>query len=152
AQPQRNATLVMIIRDEPGTLTPKLRVGTTLTDAKRLFNAGLAINDELQTPHAYLAEALPQLNTDTWRVTSDGHMETTYTLRPNLTWHDGVPLTADDFVFAWQVYTNPGDLPLVTLTPQNQIEDVVALDERTVRIRWRQPYPDAGTLKEDFPP
>src|SRR5438552_2337621 len=44
---QRNATLAMIIRDEPGTLTPKLRVGTTLTDAKRLFNAGLTIPDEL---------------------------------------------------------------------------------------------------------
>ena len=40
------------------------------------------------------AESLPQLNTDTWRVGSDGRMETTYRLRPNLTWHDGAPLTA----------------------------------------------------------
>src|SRR3954466_15410411 len=68
----RNITLAMIIRDEPGALTPKLRVGTTLADAKRLFNAGLAINDELQSPRPYLAESLPQLNTDSWRVGPDG--------------------------------------------------------------------------------
>jgi peptide/nickel transport system substrate-binding protein len=151
-QTPRNQTLVMVIRDEPGSLTPKLRVGTTLSDAKRLFNAGLAIQDELQTARPYLTETLPQLNTDSWRVTPDGRMETIYRLRPNLSWHDGVPLTADDFVFAWQVYTNPGDLPLVTLTPQSLMDEVVAVDPQTVLIRWRQTYPEAGALKEDFPP
>ena len=31
-----------------------------------------------------LAEALPQLNTDTWRVFPDGSMETTYQLKPGI--------------------------------------------------------------------
>lgn len=151
-QGEQSATLIMIIRDEPGALTPKLRVGITLADAKRLFNAGLTISDERQQPHPDLAEALPRLNTDSWRVFPDGRMETTYVLRPNLTWHDGTPLSADDFVFASRVYANPGELPLVTLTPQNQMEEVLALDQRTVLIRWRRAYPEAGTLAEDFPP
>ena len=60
----------------------------------RALNAGLAINDERELPHPYLAEALPELNSDTWRVFPDGRMETAYRLRPNLTWHDGRPLTA----------------------------------------------------------
>ncbi len=32
-------------------------------------------------------------------------METTYKLRPGATWHDGAALTAEDFVFAWRVYS-----------------------------------------------
>lgn len=41
-----------------------------------------------------------------WSVDARG---TTYTvrLRPNLTWHDGQPLTADDVVFTYQVIQNP---------------------------------------------
>jgi ABC-type oligopeptide transport system substrate-binding subunit len=35
-------------------------------------------------------------------------METMYRLRPNLTWQDGQPLTAEDFVFGWQVSRAPG--------------------------------------------
>jgi len=46
----------------------------------RTLNAGLALNDDRNLPHPYLAEALPQLNSDTWRVFADGRMETTYRL------------------------------------------------------------------------
>ena len=31
-------------------------------------------------------------------------METTLHLRPNLSWHDGTPFSAEDFVFGWRVY------------------------------------------------
>ena len=48
---------------------------------------------------------------------NDGKMETTYRLKPNLTWHDGTPLTAGDFVFSYQLYSTPevgqGTLPPV---------------------------------------
>src|SRR5207247_9105846 len=36
----------------------------------RTFNAGLAINDERDVPRPYLAEALPQLNSESWRVSA----------------------------------------------------------------------------------
>src|SRR5437764_903935 len=54
----------------------------------RTFNAGLALNNERAIPGPYLAQALPQLDTDSWRVSPDGRMETTFVLRPGLTWHD----------------------------------------------------------------
>lgn len=50
------------------------------TTSLRTFNAGLALNDSKDNPMPYLAEALPQLNTETWRVSPDGRMETTYRL------------------------------------------------------------------------
>src|SRR5207247_8512441 len=73
---------------------------------QNIFNATLVMADERGQPMPYLAEALPQLNSDTWNILPDGTMETVYRLRPNLTWHDGQPLTADDFTFSWQVHQN----------------------------------------------
>jgi peptide/nickel transport system substrate-binding protein len=95
--------------------------------------------------HPYLAQSLPQLNTDSWRVFPDGRMETTYRLRSNLTWHDGTPLSAEDFVFAWRVYSVP-ELGWAASPPIVHIEEAVAADPNTLVIRWRQPYADAGSL------
>ncbi|MEA2639970.1 MAG: peptide/nickel transport system substrate-binding protein [Chloroflexota bacterium] len=120
-------------------------LGLTTTTMLRLFNAGLADLDAHGTPYPYLAEALPQLNTDSWQVLPDGRMVTTYRLKPNLTWHDGQPLTADDFVFAYEVYSNK-DFGLSNLAPLDQMEGIDAPDPRTVVVRWKQPYFAAGQL------
>jgi peptide/nickel transport system substrate-binding protein len=112
---------------------------------KRLFNASLALMDARGQVRPYLAEALPQLNTESWKVSPDGTMVTTYHLRPNLTWHDGQPLSADDFVFAHSVYTSKAGLALFLPAPQ----EVTAPDDRTVVIQWRSLFPDAGSLRFD---
>src|SRR5439155_17572422 len=89
---------------------------------------------------------------ESWQVFPDGRMETTYKLRPNLTWHDGTPLTAADFVFAWQVYTAP-QVGIANVSPQNVMAEVAAPDPSTVVIHWRRLYPNAGVLDQaDFPP
>src|SRR5437762_1639409 len=59
-----------------------------------LMNATLAFLDARGGATPYLAESLPQFDTATWKVSPDGQMETTYRLKPSLTWHDGHPLTA----------------------------------------------------------
>src|ERR1051325_8193980 len=99
--------LTMVTRYEVTHLIPKARTTANPATAKRPFNASLIITDSNGNSRPYLAEAQPQLNTDAWQVFPDGHMQTTYPLRRNLTWHDGEPLTADDFVFSWQVYSTP---------------------------------------------
>lgn len=148
-------TLVLTARAEPDTIANKevVRVsGLSFSTTPRLFNAGLAILDGREIPRPYLVEALPQLNTESWRVFPDGRMETIYRLKQGLTWHDGVPLAAEDFVFAWQVYASP-DLGQANAPPINQMEDIVAIDPSTVLIRWRSPYPEAGAvLDTDFQP
>jgi peptide/nickel transport system substrate-binding protein len=151
SEPQR--PLVVLTRLEPTELAARpLRQGGSIFDVtKRLFNANLVILDDKAVPHPYLAEALPQLNTDSWKVFPDGRMETTYRLKPNLTWQDGQPLTAEDFVFAWRVYVSP-DLGFASTPPTGLMDEVVAVDPRTVLIRWARPYPEAGALTELFPP
>lgn len=142
AQPR---TLVLTDRQEPANLHGKIAGSGSQGFGKELFNAQLTRFDPGGVAQPYLAERLPELNTATWQVYADGRMETTYLLRPGLTWHDGQPLTADDFVFASKVYANP-QLGVFTVSPQNLMEDVQALDSRTLVIRWRSPYPDAGEL------
>jgi peptide/nickel transport system substrate-binding protein len=110
-----------------------------------MFNAHLTIRNEQGVPTPYLAEAVPRLNTDTWRVNPDGTMETMYRLRPDTVWHDGQPLTADDFVFSHEVYSNP-DFALNTSPPTSLIDRVTAPDERTVVLHWKTTYPEADAL------
>ncbi len=151
AAPRASRTVTVAIRGEPGSLNSKRGAGLNLFATRQFFNADLARLDDRGVPQPLLAESLPRLNSEAWRVFPDGVMETTYTLRPDLRWHDGTPLTADDFAFAQQVYaTTPigGFDPL----PQNLISEVTAPDPRTVLVRWLQPFPDAGVLDNRFSP
>src|SRR5204863_9329809 len=135
-------TLRVLIRVEPVSLLSRLlqgQAGTTTSTQLAFFNVGLAIADERGTLVPDLATALPQLNTDSWKVNPDGTMETTYRLKPNLTWHDDQPLTADDFVYAFSLYNSKAGLALFLSTPQDRMSDVVAPDPGTVLIRWKTP-------------
>src|SRR5205823_1926624 len=83
--------LVMAVRYEVVGLAAKRLEAASSDWTKRAFNASLALVDGTGGPRPYLAEALPQMDTDRWKVSPDGRMETTYRLRPNLTWQDGEP-------------------------------------------------------------
>ncbi len=143
--PQR--TLVLAVRGEPPTLAAKELVGFSgaLRDLQTVFNADLDSKDERGESYPYLAESLPRVNTDSWRVFPDGRMETTYRLKPSLTWHDGAPLTSEDFVFSWQVYATP-ELGASGSLPIRSIQEVVALDAQSFLIRWKELYADAAEL------
>jgi peptide/nickel transport system substrate-binding protein len=145
-QPAR--TLVAVVQVEPKTLAARTFAQTNVSSnlSRRLFNADLALVDDQSNAFPYLAEALPQLNTDSWKVYPDGTMDTTYRLKPNLAWHDGTPLSADAFVFSWQLYSTP-ELGQASLLPIKVIARVEAPDQRTVLIRWAQPYAAAGALQ-----
>jgi len=149
SQGQRiSRTLVMAGRSEaPSVASRPLRTfGLTSTTVSRLFNAGLSLRDGRDGSfRPYLAESLPQLNTDTWKVFPDARMETTYRLRPDLTWQDGRPLTADDWVFAYEVYSTP-EIGQSGVPPIGLMEEVTAPDARTVLIRWKLAYAEAGNL------
>jgi peptide/nickel transport system substrate-binding protein len=73
---------------------------TDIVDASvsKLIFAGLLTYDQ----HNQLAGDLA----DTWDVNATGTVYTVH-LRPNLTWQDGVPLTADDVLFTYQVIQTP---------------------------------------------
>jgi ABC-type transport system substrate-binding protein len=148
--------LVIIIRVEPASAAARSlqQAGTSLHVPRRMFNALLALIDDQAVPQLDLAESLPELDSDSWRVFPDGRMETTYRLKPGLSWHDGTPLTAEDFAFSWRIYSSPG-LGFASAPPLHAIEGVAAPDLRTITVQWRLPYPGAATLSQrdrELPP
>ena len=85
-----------------------------------------------------------------WSVSDDG-LVYTLNLREGVTWHDGVPFTADDVVFTFeQVITNPetraGDSAQFTYTVDGEPRQVTfeAVDEHTVVFTL--PAPSAAFL------
>ena len=147
AAPARERVLTASIETEPNFiagLAPMAGLGAT-DYWQRMFNAFLDLYTGEDQARPYLAEALPALNTDSWVVFPDGKMETRYRLKPNLVWHDGAPLTAHDFVFTFDNAT-PAVGFRTGMPPYTQIESVTATDDRTLAIRWKSVYPDAGVL------
>src|SRR4051794_19725372 len=68
-------------------------------ELEQLVNAGLAIQDDAGKMRPELAEEVPSVENGGWKLFPDGRMETTWRIRPNARWQDGVPFTADDIVF-----------------------------------------------------
>lgn len=113
--------------------------GSGAVDFPFVFHAQLTHFDASGTPVPVLVQEAPTLERGSWRVFDDGRMETVYRLRPNLSWHDGAPFTADEIIFTWQAIMTPA-LPAVDRIPEKFIERVDATDEQTVLVRWMQPY------------
>jgi peptide/nickel transport system substrate-binding protein len=101
--------------------------------------------DSRSRPFPELAAELPSLERGTWLIRADGTMETTFSLRQNVRWHDRSLMTADDWVFGWEVDRNPS-LPNATTIPMRYIDGVLAPDDFTLIIRYTQTYPFADTL------
>src|SRR5581483_6207054 len=85
AVPQR--ALVIAYPREPVALEPSLLPQNREESA--LASAFLAYFTPQQQAAPYLAEELPSVDKGTWKIFSDGTMETTYKLRSNARWHDG---------------------------------------------------------------
>src|SRR4029453_9382746 len=106
---RQSRTLTMGVRYEPAALAskPLRESGSGVSSTTRLFNAELDMEDGKAAVRPYPAEAVPSVNSESWRVLPDGRMETSYRLKPNVTWHDGTALSAEDFAFAYRVFTAP---------------------------------------------
>lgn len=97
--------------------------------ASRLVFAGLLTHDQDNKLVGDLATS--------WSVDGSNKVYTVV-LREGLTWHDGVPLTADDVVYTFQTAQNP-DAKSPLFRSWNGIT-IKALDERTVEFTLRMPF------------
>jgi len=143
--PQRATLLTVAIPSEPSGLSDKLFQASS--DMDSLFEAALVYLDDTDAPRPLLAERTPSQSDGTWVVNADGTMRTIYTLKPDLKWQDGHPLTGDDFAFAYRVYSDE-EIPVVRRLPESLMSGVVARDPRTIEIAWREPYVGAGRLAQ----
>lgn len=76
---------------------------------------------------------------ESWDISPDG-LQYTFTLRENLKWSDGHPLTTADVVFSYETIMDPAVDAARLATYYKDIKKVEALDERRVRFTFSQPY------------
>ena len=150
AAPQRAITIA--ITREPPAMDPSFIAGPNGADYVALGTAFLAYIGPSQEPRPYLAQVLPTVENGAWKVLPDGRMETTYTLNRGARWHDGHPVTAGDFVFAYEVNLDPV-VPSQRGEVVRRLGSIRAENDYTLYIEWREPYMWAGALHApDFAP
>ena len=120
----------------PTLLNPHFAVGTKDQEAARIFYEPLAAWDRDGNLVPVLASELPDLEKDT--LSHDGK-SVTWKLKPNVKWHDGQPLTADDLIFTWQYVTDPATAAVSIGSYKDMT--VEKIDNLTVRLQFKNPTP-----------
>lgn len=145
-------TYVVDFRAEPPELNSLLTSDVTSGDVLRMVISGLYRLDENDQPVPDLAEET--------EISDDG---CTYTmkLREDATWSNGEPVTAHDFVFAYQTICNPETgsvyayIVYDNLLHGNEVYEgkmdpselgVKALDDYTLEVTFENPLPYAEHL------
>lgn len=107
---------------------------------------GLTTYDDRGVVHPVLAAELPSREKGTWIVRVDGTMQTTYRLRPKVSWHDGTPLVAQSFVFGWTVTKDP-ELPIsASGSVAKLLQGINTPDDGTLVLEWATTYPFAHAI------
>ena len=78
---------------------------------------------------------------ESWKI-SNNQKTITFTLKKNLKWSDGLPLTSEDVLFTWKLITNP-----TTRTPYGSdyqlVKEASAPDALTFKITYASSYAPA---------
>lgn len=92
--------------------------------------------DDKNSPIPALVKELPSAANG--GLSADGKV-ITLKLRDGLVWSDGTPLTADDFIFTYQMYMDSKNT-VSSQNPYDRMASVVAPDKQTVVITFNEPY------------
>jgi len=151
--PRSPLTYVALERDERGESDGETTLQMSTTDPRITQNLNpLAVEYRgsqtftrlLYDPLVYRTESdrLPWL-AESWEWTQSGETSVRIQLRPELVWHDGVPLTAEDVGFTYRFLqdTSLGEIETTVPTPiyrgrATLIEDVRVQDERTLELTF----------------
>ena len=142
-------TLRLNLSAEPPTLDPAQAQDSQANTALRFMYEGLATIDADGNPAPGAAES--------WDISEDG-LTYTFHLRQGATWNNGDPVTANDFVFAWQRALSPETIPAPVYAYQlyyikgaeafntGETTDfstvgVKAVDENTLEVTLENPTP-----------
>jgi peptide/nickel transport system substrate-binding protein len=121
----------------PTILNPHLSIGVKDADGSRIFYEPLVSFDPEGNLVPILAAEVPTLQNG--GVAKDG-LSITWKLKKNVQWHDGRPLTADDFVFTWEYAADPATTA-VTMGNYEKMARIEKLDGHTIKIVYKTPNP-----------
>jgi peptide/nickel transport system substrate-binding protein len=132
-EPVEGDWLIYHLGAEPGTLNP-----IVATDAyEGVINSGNIYETLIERDNETLE--LKPLLAESWEISED-KLTYTFKIEEGVKWHDGAPFTSADVVFSYDTIMNPKvDAPQLRSYYQ-EIRDVEAIDDLTVKFTYARPY------------
>jgi peptide/nickel transport system substrate-binding protein len=133
-----NKVVSIAFTQEPNSLNPLYTdqwFSMTLRDF--YLRTGLVTYNDKNEPVAQIATELPSAANG--GVSADGKT-ITYKLRSDVKWSDGTPLTADDYVFTWEMAMNDKNLVTSRAPWDTYVDKVEATDPTTLVVTFKEPY------------
>ncbi|MBI2906640.1 MAG: ABC transporter substrate-binding protein [Chloroflexi bacterium] len=138
-EPRRGGGITLALSGEPDTFDPHQSVTISLlAQISSVYNGVLRYNN---TAPGHVGEIIGDL-AKSWEISPDGTVFT-FKLAPEVTWHDGKPLTADDIKWNFERMGKP---PRGMISPRKDVfasvSSVEAPDPLAVIVRMKDPSMD----------
>ena len=134
---QDEVVLRVDLTQEMDTLNPLYTNMWFTTTVMDLYLAPAWFIDDELNPVPVLVTEIP--SADNGGVSEDGTV-ITLTLRDDILWSDGTPITAADFVFTYDMIMDTANTPASRFPYDLRVASVEAPDERTVVVTFNEPY------------
>ncbi len=143
--PPAKKRLVLALGSEPDTLNPMFAETAVAREVIFFGLRELTMHDDRWEIVPDLAERVP--TTDNGDVSifeaEDGHqkMRVIWHIKKTASWQDGVPVTAEDCVFAWNMQMDPTQ-EIINRDLPERIEsmEVQGDDKKTLVVTWKEPF------------
>jgi peptide/nickel transport system substrate-binding protein len=122
--------------EEPDNLNPLYSNMSFSSYLTQIWSAWAWEFDDKGQPYPKLVKEIPSL--DNGGIAADGKT-ITMTLRSDVVWSDGVPLTSADFKFTQAMATNPKNT-VATTYPYDKIQSIDTPDDHTVVMHFADPF------------
>lgn len=131
AQPNDGKTLVITLPTNPITIDPINQLSHDVMVLGQTVFENLIEYDVDGNLVPQLAEAMPEVSED--------QLSFTFKLRPNVKFHNGKPLTAEDVAYSFNYMLDPEN-KAARRNVFSRLKGAEAIDEHTVRIDMNEPY------------
>jgi peptide/nickel transport system substrate-binding protein len=135
--PAFNGTATITFVQEPDNLNPLYTTMWFSSITREFWLKSLWSFDANNQPVPELAAEIP--NSDNGGLSADG-TTITIKLREDVTWSDGTPLTADDFVFTYDMIMSDKNVVQSRYPYEDYVTSVEAADDHTVVVNFSEPF------------
>lgn len=129
-------SITISFEQEADSLNPMYSTMTFAGFTRQLYLVGPWNYDGDLNPNPMLVTEMPSL--DNGGISADG-TTITLTLRDDIVWSDGTPITSADFKFTYDMYMDENNTP-ISRDPYDKIASLETPDDTTVVITFPEPY------------
>ncbi len=133
---------------EPDTLNPLFAEMAASGEVYTLGHRSLTMYNDKWELVPGLANEVPSVKNGQVKLLPSKKMVVTWNIREDAAWEDGVPVTADDFIFTWKVCLDPGQ-EIIDRDTCERVESMVAAgaDKKTLVVTWKKPFAFFSTYR-----